>query len=884
MSKGKKKNKIVGPPRWAERFLSWYCHSDLLEDLQGDLNEYFERNIKSKGSRRARLIYIIDVFKFFRLYTVRKPEFINLLINWIMIRSYIKTSGRSIVRNKLFSAINIIGLAISMSVGLFLIGLISDVHSYDKFHVQHSNIYRVISRYQYLENKDPDFMATTSIKAGELIQETFLAPDNVAIFRRDFSGDLKVGEKVIPLSGLWANESLFNVFSFRLIKGNSATALKNPFSIILTEKSAEKLFGEQEAMGKTIVLNNDREYTITGIVKDPPIFSHIKFDMLGSLATREILHKDDEYELKWDNIWNAWVYIVLPNGTNLDEFKFSLDQLSKTEDLTVKNTHIELALQSLDNIMFGQSLGNQIGPVVGSTYLRIFSVLAFIVILSACFNYTNLSIARSLKRTREVGIRKVIGALKSNVVAQFVVEAIIISLCALVLAFGLFLILKPYFLSIEPELQKILVLNLSPQIILYFIAFAILIGMGAGLFPALFFSRINAIQVLKNSSSVRMFKKLTLRKILIVFQYTISIIFITSTIIFYKQYRHFVSFDLGFNTENVLNISLQGNKAELLKKELLALPEVKGISQSGMITSVGSYWGVRVKNPANPNDSASIWFNIVDENYLTLHYHTLLAGRNFVAKAKDATETEVIVTKEVLRRFNISNQNPSKAIGETIRVDGKDVQIVGVLKDFQYNQANNGHSKSAEVIFRYTAGDAGILNVKIQSADLITTHAKIESIWKKFDNVHAFEAKFYNEQLEEAFAGLKAIVKVAGFLTILVICIASMGLLGMVVFTTETRLKEISIRKVLGASEVRLLYLLGKGFLFLLAIATFIALPLTILFFEQIVFVEIYNHAPLSLPDMSLGVIGVLVLALVMIGSQTLKVARTNPAEVLKNE
>ncbi|MEO7992320.1 MAG: ABC transporter permease, partial [Chryseolinea sp.] len=823
------------------------------------------------------------VLKFFRLYTVRKPEFINLLINWIMIRSYIKTSGRSIVRNKLFSAINIVGLAISMSVGLLLIGLISDVLSYDKFHLKHSNIYRVVSKYQYLENKDNNFMATTSLKAAKAIEETFSQPEGVAILRRDFGGDLKAGEKVIPLSGLWANEAIFDVFSFELLKGNAAAALKNPFSVILTEKSAKKLFGDEEAMDKTIVLNNDKAYTVTGILKDVPVFSHMKFDMLGSFSTREVLEKDNRDDMKWDNIWSTWVYIVLPKGSDLKAFKASLDRLSIKEDPSIKNTHVELALQPLDDIMLGEDMGNQIGTTLGSFVLWSFSGLTFIVILSACFNYTNLSIARSLKRTREVGIRKVIGALKSNVVMQFVVEAVIISLCSLVLAFGLFLILKPYFLSLQKDLKEVLVLDLSPMIIVYFIVFAIVIGIGAGLFPALFFSRINAIQVLKDVSSVRMFKKLTLRKVLIVFQYTISIIFITSTIILYKQYKHFVAFDLGFNTENVLNIRLQGNKADILKKELLELPEVKDISQSIIVTSVGNYWGTTMKYPINPDDSAVVYYNTVDEKYLPLHNHKLLAGRNFNPKVDSAMETEVIVNEQVLKRFNIAEQNPAKALGEVVRVDGKDVTIIGVMKDFHYGKVDNQVDQH-EVIFRYSSSDTEWLNVKIQSSDLLSTYSKIESIWKKQDSVHPLEAKFYNEQLEQSFAGMKAAAEVAGFLAFLIICISSMGLLGMVVFTTETRLKEISIRKVMGASEMRLLYLLGKGFLFLLAISTFIAIPITILFFEQVAFPEINNHAPLSIPEMFLGVFVVLLVALVMIGSQTLKVARTNPAEVLKNE
>ncbi|HTJ51206.1 MAG TPA: ABC transporter permease [Cyclobacteriaceae bacterium] len=877
-----KEFKKTSPPKWAERFLSWYCKPSLLEDLQGDLNEYFERNVKTKGSLRAKLIYVADVFKFLRLYTIRKPELINLLINWIMLRSYIKTSGRSIVRHKLFSTINIAGLAISMSVGLMMISVLNDVFSYDKFHKNHNRIYRLISQYEYLGRKDNDYMATTSLKAAKAIQETFSVPEDVAILKREFDGDVKVDEKIIPLNGFLANPSVLKTFSFELLEGNAITALKEPFSVVLTEKSAKKLFGNDEALGKVVTLK-DKQYTITGILKDIPMFSHIKFDMLGSLSTLEIIAKDDKGEMAWDNIWNTWVYLLLPANADLKDLKVSLDQLSKKEDLTIKNTHIELALQPMDDIMTGESLGNQIGPVMGRSMLWIFIGLAFVVILSACFNYTNLSIARSLRRTREVGIRKVIGALKSHVLGQFVVEAVLISLCSLVLAFFLFVFLKPFFLTIEPEIQKIFVLNLSPVVMLYFVLFAIFIGIAAGIFPALFFSRVNPLQVMRDFAARSGFKKMTVRKMLIVFQYSISIIFITSTVIIYKQYKHFVSYDLGFQTENILNISLQGNKAAALKNELNQLSEVKEISQSMIVTSVGNYWGTQMKFHTNPHDSTGVYYNIVDENYLPLHKHKLLAGRNFIAKADSSKETEVIVNEQVLKRFNIAEQNPAKALNEFVTVDGKDMQIIGVMKNFHYGKVNDNVSQK-EIILRYSNTEARLLNVKIQSTDLLSTYAKIEAIWKKYDPVHPFEAKFYDQQIDEAFAGMRASVKMAGFLAFLAICIASLGLLGMVVFTTETRLKEISIRKVLGASEAGLMYLLGRGFFVLLGIATAIAIPVTYLFFDRILFQEMANHAPISVGDLSLGVLSIMTIAFLMIGSQTLKVARTNPSEVLKSE
>jgi putative ABC transport system permease protein len=874
--------KDISPPAWATRLLTWYCKPELLEDLQGDLNEYFERNVKSKGIRRAKLIYMLDVLKFFRLYTMRKPKFIEYLINYVMIGSYIKTSGRSIVRNKLFSFINIVGLAVSMSVGLVLIGVLSDVLSYDTFHKNRDQVYRLISRYEYLGDKGNNFMATTSLKSAQLIKEEFTGVEEVAILRTDFQGDLQIDEKIIPLSGFWANPALFKVFSFELIQGNPATALAQPFSLVLTQTAARKLFGDEEALGKTVSLNKDKSYTVTGIIKDIPFFSHIKFEMLGSLSTREIIAKEDESENAWDNVWHTWVYLLLPSDVNTKSFKENLDNLSKKEDLSVKNTHIELALQPMRKIMFSDSMGNEIGPVLGNTLIWVFGGLAFIVVLSACFNYTNLSIARSMRRTREVGVRKVIGAMRNHVVMQFIVEAVIISLCALVIAVLGFFLLRPHFLSIEPEIQKMFTLQLSPLILTYFFAFALFVGVAAGLFPSLFFANVKTIEVLKNTSSFKGLKKITGRKVLIVIQYCISIILISASIGVYRQYQHYIGFDLGFNTENILNIELQGNKADLLKKEIQELPEVKAISQSMMVTSVGSYYGTNMKYHGSPNDSTGVGFNSVDENYMPVHGHQLIAGRNFLPKPDSAKESEVIVNQEVLKRFNIGGQDPEKAIGDVLRVDENDLTIIGVMKNFQYARANNQTSK--EIVLRYEPSKARVLNVKIQSNDLIATHDKIEAIWKKIDPVHPFEAKFYNEQIEAAFAGLRATVKLAGFLAFLAICIASLGLLGMVVFTTEIRLKEISIRKVMGASEAGLLYLLGKGFIFLLLVATVISLPLVVLFFEKVVFTSTVNHAPLNLIEMLLGVLVILIIALLMIGSQTLKVAKANPAEVLKNE
>ena len=865
------------PPRWAERLLAWYCKPELLEDLQGDLNEYFDRNLKAKGARRARLIYIIDVLKFFRIYTIRKPQFIHLFIHWLMLGSYIKTSGRTLGRNKLFSAINIIGLAISMSVGLLMIAFLSDLLSYDNFHEKKDRIFRVISTNQFRDQPDKD-VATTSVKAGEEIRETIPGIEELTILRRGFGGDAQVGESIVPLSGLWADASFFKIFTFPLLQGDPATALQEPYSLVLTEKSAKKLFGEADAMGKLVSFDT-LTYVVTGVMKDIPKLSHMRFEALVSFSTVALQKPDtDGGFLSWESIFMNYVYVVLNENGNQQNVQANLNRLSEEENANLNNKAIALSLQPLQEIAIGKKLDNQIGFVLNSIAIWILVGLACIVILSACFNYTNLSMARSLRRSREVGIRKVIGALKSHVLGQFITESVFFSLLALVFSFLLFLFLRTQFLALAPPLAEQVSLHLSLQLIFYFLIFAIMVGIVAGFIPALFFSRINAIQVLKDVSSLRVFRHVNMRKALIVVQYVFSLIFITATMIGYKQYKGLLTFDLGFNTENVLNIRMQGNNSDLFIQELSALPAVSEISKSTIVTSVGSIWGMYIKYK-DPQDSADVWVNFVDEHYLPLHQHQFIAGRNFNPNLAQSEEGEAIVTEQVLKRFNI---DPHEALGEQIIVPGLKLTIVGVLKDFHYGTLED---EIHPMVFRhFSDASNGYVNAKIISNDLPATLASIEAVWKKFDKVHPLEATFYDDQIEQNYNQFIVMVKVFGFLAFLAICIASMGLFGMVVFSTETRLREISIRKVMGASEGNLVYLLGKGFLYLLLMAALIALPATYFFFDKVVLVNFPYHQPMGWSELLTGALAVMLIAFLMIGSQTLKVARTNPAEVLKNE
>jgi putative ABC transport system permease protein len=865
----------IHPPRWATRLLHWYCRAEIAEDLEGDLNEYFQRHARSKGIGRARLIYVIDVFKFFRSYTVRKPNFVDLLIQWIMIGSYIKTSGRSIVRHKLFSAINIAGLAVSMSVGLVVIVFISDLMSYDMFHEKRDRIYRVIT------TNGSMVCASTSVVAGKKIDETLSGIEALTVLRRGFGGDVTAGQTILSIGGLWADASFFEVFTFPLLYGDPVTALKEPYSLVLTEQSAKKIFGVTDVLGRSVKVDT-LNYVITGVMKDIPKMSHLRFESLASFSTVEIQKPDtDGGFMSWGSMYMNYVYMVLQKDSDPSVIQTSLDKISAAENKGLPDSKIFLSLQPLTDIAIGKRLVNQIGPVMNSAAIWILAGLAAVVILSACFNYTNLSVARAFRRSREVGVRKIIGAGKGHVAGQFLMESVIISLMALVLSFLLFLFLRTQFISLNGFIENLAELKLSPGIVLSFIAFAIIVGILAGIIPALLFSRINPNKVLKDASSLKLFRHVNLRKGLIVVQYIFSLIFITSTLVGYRQYKSFLVFDLGFTTENILNINLQGNSADVVLKELKELPEVEATSQSLIVMSLGSIYGLPMKYEKT-NDSADIWLNIIDEHYLPLHHHTLLAGKNFTPNQEGAVESETIVNERLLKRFNIANGDPAKSIGEEVTIDGNKLTIVGVVKDFHYETIEDHIEPMA---FRYfTNANYGFVNVKITSPDLPATRARVEEAWRKVDKIHPLDAKFYDDQIEQAYGAFSMMLKVIGFLAFLAVCISSMGLFGMVVFTTETRLKEISIRKVLGASEGKLIFLLSKGFILLLSIAAGIALPVTYLFFDKVVLANFAYHDPIGWPEMVIGFLSVMAIAFLMVGSQTFKVARSNPAEVLKRE
>ncbi|MEQ8474467.1 MAG: FtsX-like permease family protein [Marinoscillum sp.] len=876
------------PPKWLSRILQWYCRPEILEDLQGDLFEYYQRNL-NRGKRMADLIYLVDIIKFCRIYTIRKPKLIGQMNFFSMFRNYFLTSVRSMSRSKLFTSINIVGLAISMSVGILMITYISEVLSFDTFHEKKDRIYRVLTNYQGVNNDEGFDLASTSIFIGNKLKDDYTGVENLVILRRNLSLDLTHGDHVISAQGLWATEEFFKVFSFDLISGDPVTALSEPNSIIITESVAKKMFKDQNPVGLTLEVAGQERYNFTnakisGVVKDPPGNSHMDFEILGSFSTLEKyatgLEEEQHFYNSYNSVWMNYVYLVVTEGHEALTVQGHLDQIASEEGENYDRFAIKYELENIKDIMPGRDLSNQIGQSMEWEMIYIFVALTLVVIISAGFNYTNLSIARSLRRAREVGIRKIVGAGKWHVFGQFIFEAILISLIALVIAYGVFTLIKPEFIDLILDQQSSIQLDFQWVHLVYFVVFAVLVGFTAGFLPSLVLSKLKAISVLKDAGKFKLLRGVNLRRVLIIVQFTLSMGFIIAATISYRQYEYALNFDLGFKTDNILNVQLKGEYDELLMNKYAQLPEVQQISRSGMVPSTGEVWGETVKYK-DPFDSVDIHINNVDKAYLEVHDFEFLAGGTFPFDIKKDEEPQfMIINEHLLNRFGFSN--PNDAIGESLKLSdgGNSLKIVGVVKDFQHLKITDELQSFAFIQDDYLR----VLNLQVNTSDLVGLMNKLETIWREVDSVHPFEAKFYNDQIQEAYQEYNAYYKVIGFLAFLTISIAALGLLGMAVFTTETRLKEISIRKVMGASERNLVLLLSRGFLLMMVVSAVIAIPITYYLFDSVVLAGVANRITFGAVELFLGVILIFILGAITIGWQTFKAARANPADLLRNE
>ncbi|MFK8007619.1 MAG: FtsX-like permease family protein [Saprospiraceae bacterium] len=800
-----------------------------------------------------------------------------------MIKNYFKIAYRQLFKNKLFSALNIFGLATSLAVCMLIITVLYDQYSYDNFHEKEDGIFRVISA--KVENGMPISqanMATTSLQLAEDLKDNYpFVKQTVRV--AGVGGNFTQNEKLVVANknGYMVDHAFFDVFSFGWTAGDQATALQEPRTIVVTEEFVEDNVLGKDLIGEFLEFEDLGKFKVTGIMPTPPMRSHLRFKFLMSYATVETMTKEDLQKVEiydFDDIHRGLVYVLLDGKNNRPEFNNALTNIANNYASRDKRNKYLFESQALADIVPSRDLGNEPGLGTPQMVLNFLMILGLIIMLAASFNYMNLSVARSLKRAKEIGIRKVAGARKSDIITQFLGEAVLISFMSFLLAIGLLELLIPAFYALDPFVEEAFYLTKSPQLYLIFLGFSLLVGLFAGIFPAFNISKFQPLQSIQKLSNVKFFSQNRFRKGLVTFQFALSLIFILTVIIVLQQQKKVLDADLGIRIDNKMNVWLNNEVPyEIFAQRIEQIKGVESVSASWNPVMLG---GMRSTTAIfnDQSDSIKLSFNKVSQSYLDNMEIELLAGKNFPENINSKGEQFVLLNEKAIRQMGF--ESPAAALGTSVSMDSVSLTVIGVTKDFYYDNIYFGKLNP----FALRLGNKfGVANISLSEAN---TSATIQSIHQALNEISPQESMttFFTDQkayhLSKFFRIGSSIIGFVGFLTILISCL---GLLGMVVYAVEGRLKEVGIRKVLGASERNLNWQLAKGFFLLLAIAILIAVPLTF-FLSNLWLQNFLIRTDITFWMIAAGVGIILFLAFVTILSQTHLAARKNPVNVLKDE
>lgn len=796
-----------------------------------------------------------------------------------MIKNYLLLSVRNLLKHKNFSIINILGLSISMAVCMLIILVVQDQLSYDRFHKNLNRIYRIQTKDNLSKISLNKYATTTWPLAGEL-KDHYPFVSNVASLNSGFGGEGIYNDKRFQVSGLFATASFFDIFDFRLKNNPASDPLAEPFSIVLTEDVAKKFFASDDPIGKTINFENYGSLKVTGVLQKTKLKSHIQFEALVSDATLLALEKENRRSRitdNWDEFISSFVYVMLNGNARQSDLDSALVKIGKLKYPENGRVNISFYSTPLSKIVPGPLLANENGMFLPKPFVIFFAGLAIIIMLSAAFNYTSLSLARSLMRAREYGVRKSFGASRGQLISQILAEAVILSLVSLVFALLILQLLVPAFSS----MKFMTLLRIEPHqnltsYLSYFI-FAIITGLFAGIIPAIFVSSFNPVKVLKAASGFRLLKRITFRKILLVSQYTFSIIFIISIILLYRQMNFMLKSELGFDKEVVYNIRLNGQDYSRVRDKFSQVPEVAMVSAGSHVPGIGNFWSTGIKTKPGEESYDAAYFS-VDPNYLGTMGIKLIAGEDF-PKDPSVNTSLVIINRLAAEHFKF--KTPLDAVGQNILIyDSLPVKIIGVVENYKYVAL---FIPLKPLILRMNPPQYGIAVLRVNTRDREATLAKFAEIWKTIDPYHDMDGSFLEYQIKDFYALFGDVLYTVGFATILAIIVASMGLFGMATYSIQTRLKEVGIRKVFGSHSKSVALLVGRTFITMLLIAAAIAAPLAYML-NSTWLKFLAFHVTFGAGNILTGILIVFITGLITVTSQTLRAANTNPVDILKYE
>ncbi|MEJ0033663.1 MAG: ABC transporter permease [Bacteroidota bacterium] len=864
---------IIQPPKSLLRFFRWFCNPAYAEDIEGDLREMFDREVNARGVTTARVKFSMHVLRLFRPGIIRKVNIQSHNSPSPMFRNYVIASIRSLMRNKGFSALNIAGLAVGLATFSLISFYVYYELSFDKYHANADRIFRIVEDLK-TEN-EMLYQAASSPPMGPHFQKDYPEVEKYVRFQNwsllAQRGDISSYEKDSYIT----DSTVFDVFSWKLLKGDKRTALVEPNSIVLTETMAKKYFGDEDPLGQSIKMDYGN-YKITGVMEDVPENSHFRFSNLISFSTWS---KDNKRAEDGAWFWNGFdTYLLLRDAKSVETLRTKMPDFLKRNIEKGGMNYVDLPLQPLASIYMAPQRSWEGGTRGSMSNVYILSTIALFILLIACFNYINLTTARASRRLKEVGLRKTLGAVKQMLITQFLGESIIITFVSFVLAVILAWIALPAFRTL---VESPLSLSILPQpwvIAGVAILLVLVVGLLAGAYPAFIISRFEPLQIFR-PASMGMFGHNNLRKFLVGVQFIITITLVAGTMLVYDQLDVVRNQDLGFDKEGMLVVPTNGDTAivnylESVKNELKTVPGVVNITGSAQVpgqSANNNYTEIEMQDgkmsPTNINH------NYVDYDFLTTYKIQLIAGRDFRRDVKADDTTAYLINEAAVKDFGWT---PEQALGKRINKQGR---IIGVYKDFNYQSLHTAVQPMLMPLTRYVSR----LSIRIDSKDLPATIARVEQKWHSLIPYLPFDYSFLDVDFDRQYKADQQLGKVAGVFTGLAIFIGCLGLLGLTSFVVERRTKEIGIRKVLGASVGGVVVLITNEFVWLIVAALVVATPLTwylIARWEE----NFTLQATINPLRFVIAGIAVLLFAWITIGFLSFRAANANPTKALRTE
>ncbi|MEM1134632.1 MAG: ABC transporter permease [Bacteroidota bacterium] len=869
------------PPKYSLKFLRWFCREDYLEEIEGDLMEVFE-NQYTLSPKKAKQKYTKSVIRHFRPDFI-KPISVNI-IDQTMFQNHFKIAWRHIVKKKLYSFINITGLGVGMACCMMIFLYVKHELSYDQYHENLNNIYRVLHGYKSKEERGrltspEEFQVWGSAPVGPAMLKDF--PEVKSYFRFTSPANMlfEYEDKRFQEDNMvYADSNAFNIFSWKLLEGNAATVLNEPFTIVLTQKIAEKYFGSDDPIGKVISIENDRILRVTGVMENVPANSHFSFEGLISMSTFQRIRPE---------IFDWWGYVDFYTYFTLEENASIASLESKLPDFIEKYTGnwenpFDMAFEPMTDAYLHSVAARQPGETGNLQNLYIFSCIAIFILLIACINFINLSTSRSLERAKEVGIRKVVGARRFTLVGQFLSEFILLSLFAAVLAILLVVLLSPI-------LQDLSGKPISYEDLLVWETFAILlggviaIGMLAGSYPAALLAHFQPVKVLKGAFRTSE-RGVTLRKGLVIFQFSLSIALMVGTAVVFSQLQYLRNHDLGFDQEQMVIVDFGWDgkvqeQIEAIKNTILNHPDVLAIAASRAVP--GNFLpnaGTDIEAPNGEMVSYGPTIYEIDPDFIPNYNIEMAAGRAFSRDFPNDTAQSLILNEAAIKLWGY--YDPEDIIGKRFEQWGKSGTVIGVVKDFNYQSL---HKIVEPLSLRYEPYSMRKFSIRIKSENIPATIGDLEKMWNELVPHRPFLYSFLDESFNKQYEADARFGKIFTAFAGIAILIACLGLFGLTAYTTSQRTKEIGIRKVLGASVSSIVGLLSSGFLKLFVVALLIAVPVS--WYTMNRWLESFAYQVGVNYDVFIaaGLVALLV-ALLTISWQSLKAAFANPIKSLRNE